>query len=303
MQDIILETKNLSFFYGAHRGIEDVCLQVKKGEVFGFLGPNGAGKTTLLRVLMDLIRPTAGSASIFGMDCQTHGVQLREDIGYLPGEFNFFSTMTARAFLNMSASLRGKTLDKKYQDQLFQRLNFDPSRQMKTYSRGNKQKVGLIAAFMHKPDLLILDEPTGGLDPLMQHAVSELVLEAKREGRTTFFSSHILPEVQAVCDRVGIIRRGKLVQTDSIHALTHQQFVRLKLELNITPPDKVFDLDGVTELSRDGKIVILEIAQNMSKTMRTAAQFDITNIETIPVTLDDIFMVLYEDKVEGKSNG
>lgn len=211
--------------------------------------------------------------------------------------------MTALAFLNMIASLRKKHVDKSYREQLFQRLNFDPSRKMKTYSRGNKQKIGLIAAFMHQPELLILDEPTGGLDPLMQHVTSELVMEAKAQGRTTVFSSHILPEVQAVCDRVGIIRHGKLVQTDSVSSLVHQQFTRLQLQLKSLPHQDAFAIDGVKELERNGNMVTLEITRNMSETMRIAASFEIQDIQTLPVTLDDIFMVLYSDDNGSTSNG
>ncbi len=303
MQKNVIETNKLSFFYGSHRGIEDVSLCVKKGEVFGFLGPNGAGKTTMLRLLTDLIRPTSGSASIFGMDCHRDGVTIRKKIGYLPGEFSLYPGMTALAFLNMIASLRKKHVDKSYREQLFQRLNFDPSRKMKTYSRGNKQKIGLIAAFMHQPELLILDEPTGGLDPLMQHVTSELVMEAKAQGRTTVFSSHILPEVQAVCDRVGIIRHGKLVQTDSVSSLVHQQFTRLQLQLKSLPHQDAFAIDGVKELERNGNMVTLEITRNMSETMRIAASFEIQDIQTLPVTLDDIFMVLYSDDNGSTSNG
>jgi beta-exotoxin I transport system ATP-binding protein len=236
MNDIILQTSGLSFFYGSHRGIENVSLEVKKGEVFGFLGPNGAGKTTALRLFMDVIRPTAGSATIFGLDCQKQGVQIRKKVGYLHGEFNLYPNMTARDFLDVSASLRHTSVDDHFREQLYERLDFDPSRKMKTYSRGNKQKIGLIAAFMNKPELLVLDEPTGGLDPLMQHVVAELVNEAKNAGRTTFFSSHILPEVQAVCDRIGIIRQGRLVKTDSVHSLIERQFKRLRLHFTSPPP-------------------------------------------------------------------
>lgn len=305
MSDIILETSGLSFFYGSHRGIEDVSLEVKKGEVFGFLGPNGAGKTTALRLLMDVIRPTRGSAAIFGLDCQKHGVQIRKSVGYLPGELSLYPNMTARDFLDLSASLRQTRADDHFLDQLYQRLDFDPSRKMKTYSRGNRQKIGLIAAFMNKPELLVLDEPTGGLDPLMQHVVAELVNEAKDAGRTTFFSSHILPEVQAVCDRVGIIRQGRLVKTDSVQSLIEQQFVRLRVRFASPPPANAFKLEGVSETARNEQSVTFEIASNMAKFMQQAVAYGIEELETLPLTLDEIFMSLYADQTQNtgsKSN-
>jgi ABC-2 type transport system ATP-binding protein len=210
MSQKIIETQDLTVYYGKHRGIVDVDLSVEKGEVFGFLGPNGAGKTTTQRVLIDVIRPTKGRATIFGLDCRKQGVSIRKRVGYLPGELSLYPNMRGRDFLHMLASLQEKKVERSYRQQLYERLNFDPTRKMKQYSHGNKQKIGIVAAFMGKPDLLILDEPTTGLDPLVQQIVMELVKEAKDDGRTVFFSSHILPEVQAVCDRVGIIREGQL---------------------------------------------------------------------------------------------
>ncbi|MCF6343187.1 MAG: ABC transporter ATP-binding protein [Devosiaceae bacterium] len=296
MSNIILEASDLSFFYGTHRGIKDVNLQVTKGEVFGFLGPNGAGKTTALRLFMDVMRPTSGSAKIFGLDCREQGVQIRQNVGYLPGEFNLYPNMRAKDYLSMLASLRQTSPDNRFRNQLYERLDFDPSRKMRTYSRGNKQKIGLIAAFMNKPELLILDEPTGGLDPIMQHVVAELVNEAKNEGRTVIFSSHILPEVQAVCDRVGIIRQGRLVKTDSVHSLIEQQFKRFRIFFTSEPPIDAFSLNGVSEIARQDKWITLEIASNMVQFMQQAASYGIEEIESLPVTLDEIFMSLYSDE-------
>ncbi len=303
MGDIILEATNLSFFYGRHRGIENVSLQVIKGEVFGFLGPNGAGKTTALRLFIDVMRPTSGSAKIFGLDCHKQGVEIRKNVGYLPGEFNLYPNMRAKDFLSMLASLRQTLPDSNFREELYQRLDFDPLRKMRTYSRGNKQKIGLIAAFMNKPELLILDEPTGGLDPIMQHVVAELVNEAKNEGRTVIFSSHILPEVQAVCDRVGIIRQGRLVKTDSVHSMIEQQFKRLRIHFSNMPPPKTFSIDGVSEIMRQDKWVTLEISSNMAQFMQKAASFGIEEIESLPVTLDEIFMSLYSEQGQNDAQG
>jgi ABC-2 type transport system ATP-binding protein len=299
MNENIIETNGLTVYYGHHPGIINVDLQVQTGEIFGFLGPNGAGKTTAQRVLLDVIRPTSGSASIFGLDCQRQGIAIRERIGYLPGELSLYPGMKAHAFLSMLASLRANVVDNAYRLQLYERLNLDPSRKMKTYSRGNKQKVGIIAAFMGKPDLLVLDEPTSGLDPLMQQVVLELVQEAKDEGRTVFFSSHYLSEVQAVCDRVGIIREGRLIKTEQVETLTKQQFKRLKIRFREMPPADIFGTNGVTETARDGKVVTLEIGDGLDKVMELAVRYGIEDIETLPVSLEEIFLAFYEGRHEG----
>lgn len=294
MSNKIIETQDLTVYYGKHRGVLDVSLAVEKGEVFGFLGPNGAGKTTTQRVLMDIIRPTKGWATIFGMDCQKNGVAIRKRVGYLPGELSLYPSMKARNFLHMIASLKEKMVEHSYLQQLYERLNLDPGRKMKEYSHGNKQKIGIIAAFMDKPDLLILDEPTTGLDPLVQQIVMELVWEAKDEGRTVFFSSHILPEVQAVCDRVGIIREGKLVKTERVETLVKVQFKRLHLTLQVMPPADAFTFEGVTEKGRDGQKVMLEIRRGLDKVIEMAVPYGIIDIETLPVTLEEVFLAFYD---------
>jgi ABC-2 type transport system ATP-binding protein len=298
MSDNIIETNGLTVYYGKHRGIIDVNMSVHKGEVFGFLGPNGAGKTTTQRVMMDVIRPTRGQIFVFGKDCQKEGVAIRKRVGYLPGELSLYPNMKGRHFLNMLASLQEKTVERSYRRELYERLNLDPTRRMKEYSHGNKQKIGIVAAFMGKPDLLVLDEPTTGLDPLMQQIVMELVTEAKEEGRTVFFSSHILPEVQEVCDRVGIIREGQLIKTERVETLTKQQFKRLHLTLNQAPPVDAFAIEGVVETGREqvdgGQLIRLEIRHGLHLVMEAAVPFQILDIETPPVTLEEIFLTFYE---------
>lgn len=295
----IIETHNLSIYYGKHKGIKDVNLTVEQGEVFGFLGPNGAGKTTTQRALMDIIHPTAGHATIFGMDSQKDGVEIRKRVGYLPGELHLYPNMKGAAYLEMLDSLHDAKADRHYLRQLYERLDLDPSRKMKEYSRGNKQKIGIVAAFMSKPDLLILDEPTGGLDPLVQQTVMELVREVRDDGRTVFLSSHILPEVQAVCDRVGIIRDGELVQTATVEALTQQQFKRLHLTFRELPPSDAFVIDGVSETGRDGTTVMLEVQDNLSQLMGVAVPYGIEDIDTPHVTLEEIFLNFYDRKSNG----
>lgn len=298
MAQHIIETHDLTVYYGKHRGIKDVNLQVEQGEVFGFLGPNGSGKTTTQRAILDIIHPTAGSATVFGKDTQADGVEIRKRIGYLPGELNLYPSMRANAFLDMLASLQDSAPDKHFRQTLCERLDLDPTRRMKEYSRGNKQKVGIVAAFMNKPDLLILDEPTGGLDPLVQQTVMELVSEVKQDGRTVFFSSHILPEVQAVCDRVGIIRDGQLVTTSPVKALTKQAFKRVHMTFENMPPADAFVLDGVQETGRDGNTIMLEVRTSLPKVMEIAAPYGIDDIEVPHVTLEEIFLNYY-----GRGNG
>jgi ABC-2 type transport system ATP-binding protein len=298
MSDYVIETRGLSVFYGKHRGILNVDLKIDKGEVFGFLGPNGAGKTTTQRVLLDVIRPTEGQAFMFGKDCQKDGVAARDRVGYLPGELSLYENMKASQFFKMYFSLQKSNTDRNYWQTLADRLELDTNRRIRELSRGNRQKVGVVAAFMNKPELLILDEPTSGLDPLMQQTVMEIVQEANQHGSTVFFSSHILSEVQTVCDRVGIIREGQLVATERVEDMTRQQFKRLRIGFDQLPPEDTFAIEGVTELVRDDQAVELEIRENIGQVMKKAVSFGINDIETIPVTLEEIFLAYY-----GKGNG
>lgn len=299
MSTPIIHTENLTVYYGRHRGIVDVNLTVEAGEVFGFLGPNGAGKTTTQRVLLDLVRPTRGTARIFGLDCRERGREVRRRLGYLPGELSLYSNMTARRFLRLMAGLSGRDGENAYTRELCDRLDLDPARRIAEYSRGNKQKVGVIAAFMGRPHLVILDEPTTGLDPLVQRTVMELVRETREEGRSVFFSSHILQEVQAVCDRVGIIRDGRMVATESVDRLTRRRFKRLHLSLRRSPPDGAFDLDGVTVVSRENGSIVLDVHGELDPIMRTALEYGIVDVESQPVTLEEVFLAFYGRSNEG----
>jgi len=293
----VIVTEALTVYYGRHRGILDLDLAVKEGEVFGFLGPNGAGKTTTLRVLLDIIHPTSGRAAVFGLDCQEEGVQVRERVGYLPGELNLPEGMTGRRFLETMASIRGDA-NLAYRQELCDRLNLSLGRKIGEYSHGNKQKLGLIAAMMHKPALIILDEPTLGLDPLMQQTILELVRETRTEGRTVFFSSHILSEVQAVCDRVGIIREGRLVTVERVETLLEQQFRRFRLTLEEIPDAGTFAFPGVTELNRFDHSVTLEIRESLQAVMKKAVECGIVDIEAQPVTLEEVFLAYYGESGE-----
>lgn len=294
MRENIIETEGLTVNYGRRRGIKNVRINVKQGEIFGFLGPNGAGKTTTQRVLLDVIRPNSGSAKLFGKDAQRFGSELRKRVGYVPGELFLPETMKAKQYLNWIASLQAKKVDKAYRKQLSERLGLDESRKIADFSKGNKQKVGLVAAFMAKPDLLILDEPTSGLDPLNQQEVLEIVREARDEGRTIFFSSHVMSEVEAVADRVGIIREGEMIRTETITDLKAQQFRRVRFTFERVPEPNTFNLTTVKELIRDGNTLVLEVRDDMDWVMKTAVPFGIKDIETPPITLEEIFLTYYE---------
>jgi len=296
----VIETNDLTVYYGKHRGIVDVNLTVEKGEVFGFLGPNGAGKTTTQRVLLDVFPPTTGRATVFGLDCQRQGVEIRRRIGYLPGELALYTDMKANQFFKMYEYLRGENGSKNYWRELADRLDLDTTRKISQFSRGNKQKVGVVAAFMSRADLLILDEPTGGLDPLVQQTVLEMVREAKADGRTVFFSSHILSEAQAVCDRVGIIRDGQLVATQRVEDLIAQRMNRMSLIFNGLPPVGTFDLNGVTELERSEQTIVLEVMENLHQVLAAAARHNILDIETHNISLEEIFLAYYSKENGGE---
>ena len=249
MTDII-RTEQLTKTYGPHRGITDVDLTVHEGEVMGFLGPNGAGKTTTIRILLDLIRPTAGKAWVFGIDAQADPVAIHRRLGYLPGEFSLYDKLTGAETIEYFANLRGG-VDKAYAAELIERLDLDPSRKYKEYSKGNKQKVGLVVALQHRPDLLILDEPTSGLDPLVQQTFFDLVREARAEGRTVFLSSHIISEVERTTDRVAIIREGRIVRVDQVSALRDLSHHEVTLVFAGPVPTEAFAaLEGVSTSSR-----------------------------------------------------
>ena len=224
----VIRTEALTKSYGDHRGITDLDLEIAEGETFGFLGPNGAGKTTTMRILLDLIRPTSGRAEVFGIETTADPVAIHRRVGYLPGEFDLYDRLTGAETITYFGNLRGG-VDRAYVAELIERLDLDPSRRFKEYSKGNKQKVGLVVALQHKPDLLILDEPTAGLDPLVQQTFYALVREARADGRTIFLSSHIIDEVDRTCDRVAIIREGRLVQVDRIEAIRRLAFHHVEL--------------------------------------------------------------------------
>ena len=295
----VIDTAKLTKYYGKQLGIEDVDLEVKRGEVFGYLGPNGAGKTTTIRTLLDFIRPTCGSATVFGLDVRQSSVDIHRRVGYLNGELALYNNMTGEDLLKYLGNLRG-SLDWKYVRELAARFQCDLPRRIQGLSMGNKQKLGLLQAFMHKPDLLILDEPTNGLDPLMQHEFYDLLTETKKEGRTIFLSSHILPEVEKVCDRVGIIRQGKLVTVETIEALKSHSVRQLEIHFaRAIPKEKFSNVPGIRDILVQDKLLTCNVVGSLDALVKAAAQFEVINIISHEPSLEDIFMTYYN---EGKNN-
>jgi len=292
----VIRTEQLTKSYGEHRGIIDLDLEVTEGEIFGFLGPNGAGKTTTMRVLLDLIRPTSGRAEVFGIETTADPVAIHRRLGYLPGEFDLYDRLTGADTIAYFANLRGG-VDAQYVGQLVERLDLDPSRRFKEYSKGNKQKVGLVVALQHRPDLLILDEPTSGLDPLIQQAFFELVREARTEGRTVFLSSHIIDEVDRTCDRVAIIREGKLVQVDRIEAIRSLAFHHVDLTFDGPVATGIFEaIPGVSDVTTQNHTISMRVSGPIGAVIQAAAPHGLVDVVSREPNLEDVFLAQYGDQ-------
>ena len=285
-----IETESLTKYYGRQRGVEELTLAVGPGEVFGFLGPNGAGKTTTIRLLMDLIRPTRGSVRVLGYDLRRDAVAARRRIGYLPGDLELYPDMSGRQLLAFFASLR-RGADLGYAERLAERLDLDLARHVHDLSKGNKQKLGVVQAFMHRPDLLILDEPSSGLDPLVQREFHALVREAAGEGRTVFFSSHVLAEVERIADRVGIVLSGRLAVVDRIAELKARALRVLDLEFaTAQPPEPFGRVAGVRAVVGHDTFVRCEVVGPVGDLMRLAAGQGLVNVISHEPDLEQIFV-------------
>jgi ABC-2 type transport system ATP-binding protein len=289
-----LTLTNFTKKYGASIGAHDISLQVKPGEVFGFLGPNGAGKTTTIRAILNFIKPTSGSISLFGKDSVTDSVAVKHDIGYLAGDIALYGHMNGKELLEYIASL-GKKVDWKYVDQLADQLKAQLDRPIKDLSKGNKQKIGLMQAFMHKPALILLDEPTSGLDPLMQQVFYDIVEEAQREGRSIFISSHNLQEVQRLCTRAAFIREGKLIAIEEIgesHRLNYRRYmITFKKQPN---QDELESIESVSDVSVHKNQARVTVTGQPNKFLRALSKYDVLDLGEEEVHLEDMFMHYYE---------
>ena len=291
--DAVIQTERLTKYYGKARGVVAVDLEVRPAEIFGFLGPNGAGKSTTIRLLLDLIRPTSGRATVLGLDAHRDRLAIDRRVSYLPGELALYGDLTGAQTLEYLGNLRGRP-DRGYRAELVERFELDPSKRVRSLSRGNKQKVGLVAAFQDRPELLILDEPTSGLDPFVQIEFERLADGVRRDGRTVFVSSHILPEVEHLCDRVGIIREGQLVTVESIVALKERALQRLEIDFVAPVPAEAFvGLPGVTDVILTGETLRCTVHGSVDALLKRAAAFEVRRIRSVDTSLEEIFLAYY----------
>jgi ABC-2 type transport system ATP-binding protein len=292
----VIETRELTKRYGRERGIESLSLRVEAGEVFGFLGPNGAGKTTTIRTLLDLLHPTSGSARLFGLDSHRNSVAIRARVGNLPGDFAYDERLTGRELLEFFAALRGlrgvgDALE------LADRFEANLERPLRHLSRGNRQKIGLIQALFHRPELLVLDEPTSGLDPLMQEQFLAVVEEQRARGATVFLSSHELREVERACDRVGVVRAGRLIAVEPVARLRHRAFHRVVLAFDgPVRAEEFLAIPGVSDLvSEDGRLSF-KVAGSLDPVVKAAARHVVRDVEITEPSLEEIFLGFYHDE-------
>lgn len=297
MSGIAIQTRGLTKHYGSVEALVDLDLDIHAGEVFGFLGPNGAGKTTTIRTLMDEIRATRGTASILGKDTHKDSVAIRRDLGYLPGDLAMYPNLTGKDTITYFANLRG-SVDWEFVDALAERLTADLSRKVGDLSSGNRQKVGLIQTFMNKPEVIIMDEPSAGLDPLVQRELQKMMREVAGEGRTVFLSSHTLSEVQRVADRVGIIRHGKLIALETVQALRAKAMRQVELELDTPADASVFEaVDGVRDVRAQNNHVLMTFGGDMGALLKAAeGRYSIVDLSTHAADLEEIFLTYYEDE-------
>lgn len=289
----VIEIKNLTKTYGKARGISDISFNVEEGEIFGFIGPNGAGKSTTIRTLLSLIYPTSGSATIFGKDSVQFAPEIKKEIGYLPSEVFYYDNMKVKDLLNYSASFYKKDCSKRIKE-LAEIMNLDLNKRIDDLSLGNKKKVGIVQGLLHEPKLIILDEPTSGLDPLMQQKFFELLEEENRKGATILFSSHILTEVQRLCNRVAIIKEGKIVTVEKISTLKENTYKKFKIETKAKPDPEYFNLAGVNKLETKDNMTSFLFKGNINEVMRKIADIEISNLWIEEPDLEEIFMHYYE---------
>lgn len=288
----VIEVKNLKKYFGDTKAVDDISFNVERGEIFGFLGPNGAGKTTTIRTMMDFIRPTGGSIEILGKDAQKDAVELKKKIGYLSGYVQLYPKWTGQTHINFVKKLNGKS---DISESLIKRFNFDPTIKAKKLSTGNRQKLGIIMAFMTKPELLIMDEPTNSLDPLLQNEVYEMLEEVTQQGATVFMSSHNLAEVDKVCHRVGIIRKGKMAAMESITSLKSKRIYTITSRFEEKVPESDLALDGLSIKKEIMGGYIMSYKGDINKLVAFLHDKKLNDIQIEHASLEDIFLEFYEN--------
>jgi ABC-2 type transport system ATP-binding protein len=287
----VIDIEHLTKNYGKARGIIDVSLAVEQGEIFGFVGPNGAGKSTTIRTLLGLIYPTSGRATIFGKSCATNP-EVRRDVGYLPSEVFYYDGMRVIDLLRYSASFYKKDCTKRISE-LAEIMDLDLKKRIDDLSFGNKKKVGIVQGLIHEPRLIILDEPTSGLDPLMQQRFFDLIASENKKGATVFLSSHILREVQKMCERVALIKEGRIIKVERMSALQENNFKRIKVESRADFDKTIFDMEGVTKVENGGKTATFLFKGDINRVIRRLAQVDVSNLSIDEPDLEEIFMHYY----------
>lgn len=289
----IIETKQLTKYYGKSRGIIGVDLAIEEGEIFGFIGPNGAGKSTTIRLLLSLIHPTSGSATIFGKDVTTYAKEIHQEIGYLPSEVFYYDGMKVKDLLNYSASFYKKDCSQRIKD-LAKRLDLDLNRKIDDLSYGNKKKVGIIQGLLHSPKVILLDEPTGGLDPLMQNIFFDILAEENKRGATVLFSSHILSEVQKLCHRVAIIKDGKIVRVDTVQAMKEEAYLKVAFETKAPIDLSKIGFDHLTQVVQNDSEVSFLYKGDLNVLMGALAKLDLVRINVQEPDLEEIFLHYYQ---------
>lgn len=291
MPEKVIEIQSLTKMYGKNRGIVDVSLDVMEGEIYGFIGPNGAGKTTTLRLLMGLIFPTSGTASLFGKDCVEEGHTVRADIGYLPSEVFYYDRMRVRQLLEYSASFYKKDCTARI-NELCERMDLDVSRKIDDLSYGNKKKVGIVQGLLHSPKLIVLDEPTSGLDPLMQHRFFDIIREDNENGATVLFSSHILSEVQRLCDRLAFIKEGSIIRIDEVAQINKEAYRKFRIiSDSLTEVD--FQIDGVSDIKREDQEITFYHSGNINDVIKVVSDSNLIDMQIEEPDLEEIFIRYY----------
>lgn len=291
---IVIQTKKLTKYYGKQLGITGLDLTVSQGEVFGYLGPNGAGKSTTIKLLLNFINPTEGSMRVFGKDPQTQSTSILGDIGYIPGEIHMYDSLSGKNHLKFQASLQDG-VDWKYVEKLASRLQVDLAKPIKSLSHGNKQKIAIIAAFMHKPKLLILDEPTTGLDPLIQREFYDLVSEVNQSGSTFFISSHVLPEIERMCHRVGILKEGRLMVTEEIETLKKRAVRSLEIQFAKEAIAEHFaGIKSIRDLQIKGNTAHCKVEGSLDQLIKQISKYEVINLVTQEADLEQVFLNYYK---------
>ncbi|MGG0668901.1 ABC transporter ATP-binding protein [Sporosarcina koreensis] len=289
----VVKTVNVTKTFGRFTALNGVDIEVNEGEVFGFIGPNGAGKSTTIRILLGILKASEGEVKIFGMDAWRDAVEIHKRIAYVPGDVNLWPNLTGGEVIDLFVKLRGVN-HKSKREELIHKFDLDPTKKCRTYSKGNRQKVALIAAFSSDADLYILDEPTSGLDPLMERVFQECVLDAKRQGKSILLSSHILSEVEKLCDRVGIIRQGKIIETGTLTELRHLTRTSLLVETK-QPMSSLHEVKGVHNIEMKEQALSFQVdADVLDDVMKYISPYGIVKLESSPPTLEDLFMRHYE---------